>query len=71
MRYEPLKSFDRSLKEPHSEQKKKIEQAILKCVEAFEQREVPIGMGLKKLTDDIWEIRAGLELRVIFRKKKT
>lgn len=70
MRYEPLKFFDRSLKALPSEERKKAEQSILKCVDAFEKREVPVGLGLKKLTDNIWEIPAGLDSRIIFRRQK-
>lgn len=68
MRYEPLRSFDRSLKALSPGDKKRIKGAILRCVDAFESGQIPSGLGLKKLTSDVWELRAGLDLRVIFRR---
>jgi hypothetical protein len=51
------------------EQKSRVKETILRCVDAFESGQIPHGLGLKKLQGDIWEVRAGLGLRVVFRRE--
>ena len=66
MNFSYLASFDKSLKGlPHS-QIDKIEKAIEKFITFFEAHEQPKGLGIKKLRYDFWELRVGLEYRVIF-----
>lgn len=66
MRFHPLPSFFRSLKKLDPHKKDRVKKAIQKAVDCFEVGTLPPGLGIKKLLDDIWEIRVGLDLRVIF-----
>jgi len=67
MRYEPLRSFDRSLRRLPQVDKERTKKAIIKLKDFFEGEAQPSGLGLKKLYEDIWEIRVDMRLRVIFR----
>lgn len=67
MRYEPLPSFDRSLKALAQDVKKRTKETILVLVDFFETGQKASGLGLKKLTGDLWQIRVDIRLRVVFR----
>jgi len=54
MKYEFKSSFDRSVKSIPSETKQEV-------------KELSVGMGLKNLRKNFWEIRKGLKLRILFR----
>lgn len=58
------KSFERSLRKAGDREPAKI--AVQKLIVALERNIKPGGLGLKKLREDIWEIRAGLKTRVLF-----
>ncbi|MEW6482409.1 MAG: hypothetical protein AB1397_05345 [bacterium] len=66
MRYEPLPSFDRSLKRLPKEKKEKVKEAILNLIDFFEKGKKPSGLGLKKLAKNLWEIRVDIKIRVLF-----
>ena len=66
MKYIELNSFEKSFKKLSEKEKKQVKKALLKLVDAFEKQLIPSGMGLKKLTTSLWELRVGLKLRVIF-----
>lgn len=66
MRYIELNSFEKSFKKLSKKGKKQVIKALLQLVDAFEKQLIPSGMGLKKLTTSLWELRVGLKLRVIF-----
>jgi hypothetical protein len=68
MRYEFKPSFDRSTKALLTEDKSEIKAACLAFLDLLDQRaRLPIGVGLKHLRDDYWEIRKGLRHRILFR----
>ena len=60
-------SFLRLFKELSLQQQKKINNVISNFISCLEKKtQIPHGIGLKKLTKDFWEIRVGLDLRVLF-----
>ncbi len=67
MRFEPLPSYKRSLKKLDSEIKNRVKEAVNKYVDFFEGGHRPKGLGLRRLSKYIWEIRVDLKMRVIFR----
>ena len=67
MRFEPLPSYERSLKKLDPAVKEKVKVAVNKYVDFFESGQRPHGLGLKRLTRHIWEIRVDLKIRVMFR----
>ena len=67
MRYERKPAFDRSLRRLPPERKVRVKDAIRQLIAFFETRQQPHGLGLKRLRDDYWEVRAGLGDRIIVR----
>jgi len=68
VRYEFKPSFDRSIKSLPLDQKEEIKGVCLAFLDLLEKKNpLPAGTGLKRLQDDIWEIRQGLHNRVLFR----
>lgn len=70
MRYYTSPSFERSLRELDFARKDRIKRAIELAVAFFETGKLPHGLGLKLLHGELWEIRAGLADRIVFRKEK-
>jgi mRNA-degrading endonuclease RelE of RelBE toxin-antitoxin system len=71
MRYEFKPSFERSIKTLSLEGKSEIKAACLAFLDLLELRaRLPIGVGLKHLDDDYWEIRKSLRYRILFRWRK-
>lgn len=58
------RSFDKSLKK--SGDKESAKQSVEALILALQHDIQPQGLGLKKLRDDIWEIRISLKTRVLF-----
>lgn len=67
MRFESLPSYERSLKKLDPDAKDKVKTAVNRYVDFFEGGQRPEGLGLKKFSKDVWEIRVDLKMRVIFR----
>lgn len=67
MRFEPLPSYQRSFKKLDPAIKDKVKEAVNKYVDFFEGGHKPKGLGLKRLSQHIWEIRVDLKMRVMFR----
>ena len=68
MKYEFKPSFDRSVKSlPHEIQQEVKELCITLINSLSGERELSLGMGLKNLRKNFWEIRKGLKLRILFR----
>ena len=44
-----------------------MKSAVRQLVIFFETKQLPQGLGLKRLRGDFWEVRVGLEDRIIFR----
>ena len=64
MRVTFTKSFERTLN--GSPEKARAKKAAQVLINALETNVKPSGLGLKKLREDVWEIRAGLRTRVLF-----
>jgi mRNA-degrading endonuclease RelE of RelBE toxin-antitoxin system len=64
------KSFDRSYRCLSPSDQSKVDETIEAFLTILEENRLPSGLGLKKLVDDLWEIRVGLGLRIAFRMKK-
>lgn len=67
MRYERKPAFDRSIRRLSPDRKERVKSAVRRLVDFFEVRQLPHGLGLKRLRGDYWELRAGLGDRIIFR----
>jgi len=68
MRFEFKPSFDRSVKSLYGREKEEIKQVALQAIDILSQdRIIHKGIGLKRLKDDLWEIRKGLKARILFR----
>lgn len=66
MIYDYTPSFDRSFKRlPHAQQER-VKQRTKSLVDFFATGQRTEGLGLKQLRKPWWEIRVGLELRVLF-----
>lgn len=59
MQYEPLPSFERILKKLPEDIKEKVKEAIFSLMDFFETGKKSYGLGLKKLGNNLWEIRVG------------
>ena len=60
------RSFQKSLKDLHPQEKVAIQRQLDSFMLAIDVRQIPAGYGLKKLADQLWEIRTDLALRVLF-----
>lgn len=69
MRYFRTAAFKRAYQSLTSERQERVARAILQLETLFAVRERPFGLGLKALKRGVWEIRAGLEDRILFRWK--
>ena len=70
MKYERKKSFGRIFRKLSSERQGKILEAIQSLIKFYETGIKPEGLGLKYLRDDVWEIRASLNDRILFSVEK-
>ncbi|MBM3705653.1 MAG: hypothetical protein FJW66_03910 [Actinobacteria bacterium] len=66
MRYEFKPSFDKTFKKLPSVRKLKVEEALTSLIDFFETGKKTKGLGLKNLRKEFWEIRSGINDRVIF-----
>jgi mRNA-degrading endonuclease RelE of RelBE toxin-antitoxin system len=68
MRYEFKPSFDKSIKTLSSEIKQEIKELCIHLIDVLSgERDLSVGLGLKNLKKNFWEIRKGLKLRILFR----
>ncbi len=71
MKFEFKPSFDRSVKNLHSNKKEEIKRVAIQAIDILSQdRVIRKGIGLKRLKGDFWEIRKGLKARILFRWEK-
>lgn len=70
MQYAYAPAFEKGLRGLQEFRKRRIKKAIQLLVAFFETGSLTAGLGLKPLRHDIWEIRAGLEDRILFHKTK-
>ena len=67
MRYFRTAAFQRAYKGLDSARQKRVDRALQQLAVLYAQSERPFGIGLKSLKPDIWEVRAGLADRILFR----
>lgn len=68
MKYEFKPSFDRSFKSLPPKRKQEVKELCITLIDVLSgERELSVGMGLKNLRKNFWEIRKGLKLRILFR----
>ena len=68
MRYLTTAAFDECMRGAPEDKKKRLKKAIRLAVAFFETGDLPHGLGFKSLGRQVWEIRAGLSDRVLFRR---
>ncbi|MBI5701786.1 hypothetical protein HZC34_08115 [Candidatus Saganbacteria bacterium] len=67
MRYDFKPSFVRCFKKLPPQKQDAASETIEKLKIFYETREIAIGLGLKNLKKDYWEIRASLKDRILFK----
>lgn len=67
MRYFRTAAFKRRYRSLDSSRQKRIDRALLQLEALYAQSQKPFGIGLKSLKPGIWEIRAGIDDRILFR----
>jgi hypothetical protein len=68
MRYEFKPSFEDSIKNLNLEDRGEIIKAAFQVIDILgRERMLHKGVGLKRLKGDYWEIRKGLDARILFR----
>lgn len=61
-----LASFDDALGELTALERKRADRAVKQLLDYFDGGPKPLGLGLRKLRDPYWEVRASLARRIIF-----
>ena len=71
MRYGTKSSFDRAYKKLSSDEQDAVENAVMKLCDLSEGHisAPPKGLGLKPMGRGYFEIRVGIQVRVIFRRE--
>jgi len=65
-----LPAFERTLKKLSLREKEKVKKTLLQLDNLFMTNSLPRGLGLTKLSDDIYEIRVDLKIRIILKLEK-
>lgn len=68
MRYQFLPRFERSVGRLDSPRIQRVQEAVHRLIQAFDAGHMPQGLGLTQLHSGLWEVRAGLSDRIIFRR---
>ncbi len=66
MRVEYLSSYNHSFRKAAPEIQQRAIRAIDQLLDYYATGRRPLGLGLRRLRGECWEIRAGLDLRVVF-----
>lgn len=61
-----LRSFDESFRSIPAREAASVESAVYGLIDYFSGKIRPPGLGLRKLKGRYWEIRASLDLRILF-----
>lgn len=69
MKYSLKTSYIRSIKKLDKIRAEKVQESFQRLLGLFETGEKTPGLGLKHLKENLWEIRAGLLDRIVFRKQ--
>lgn len=67
MRYFRTAAFKQAYQDLDMSRRKRVDRAIQQLAVLYAQRQRPYGIGLKSLKPNVWEIRAGLDDRILFR----
>jgi len=67
MRISYAPAFLRLLKKLDPQGKEAAKDAASRVIDFYESGEKTHGLGIKRLRNDIWEARAGLRIRVLYR----
>jgi hypothetical protein len=70
MRYSFKHSYTRSVEKLDRNRAEKVHCAFEQLMHLFETGEKTPGLGLKPLRFNLWEVRAGLIDRIVFRREK-
>ena len=66
MIFEEKSSFTRSFKKLSIDKQEQVISAIESLSHCFNSNIKPIGLGLKRLRGDVWEIRSSIKDRILF-----
>lgn len=69
MRYFRTAAFQRAYQALEPPRQHRVEKALRQLALLYAEHQRPFGLGLKSLKPGIWEIRAGLGDRVLFRRQ--
>ena len=70
MRYFRTAAFERTYQSIDPSRQKQVDKALCQLEALYATSQRPFGLGLKSLKPGIWEIRAGLGDRVLFRRNR-
>lgn len=65
------RSFDRTYRKLDPKDRAIVALAIESFLDGIEAGKMPAGLALKRLSGDLWEIRADIRLRVAFRMRRS
>jgi mRNA-degrading endonuclease RelE of RelBE toxin-antitoxin system len=69
VRFEFKPSFDRSIKSLPRTEKADVKEAASQLIDVLsKERQIHQGLGLKRLLGDFWEVRRGINVRILFRR---
>ena len=66
MRYERTNSFKRTFNKLPIDRKERVIDAVQALMKFYESGIKSEGLGLKRLRDDVWEVRSSLKDRILF-----
>ena len=61
-----LRSFDEALDALDKKDRKKAQASVERLLDYFDGGPKPLGLGLRKLQEHFWEVRSGLDRRILF-----
>jgi len=68
--YRTSRGFERILRRLNPPERMEVQRHVDALVRAFEVDTFPVGLGLKKLGNSLWEFRINLSLRILFQWEK-
>ena len=69
MQYFRSAAFQRTYQALDAERKLRVAKALRQLEMLYAESQRPFGLGLKALKPGIWEIRAGVDERILFRRR--
>ena len=68
MRYSRTAAFKRAYRSLDPSRRSRVDKALRQLEVLYAESQRPFGLGLKGLKPGIWEVRAGLADRILFRR---